>query len=750
MDIRKCAPVYVSGILTAIAFIALVFIPVGGVSILEALIFATELTTAGFVCFGLFAIAHMVVVAAAAICCAAIAVSGMRKRKSAEDLARRTVNAIAVIVLLIGMLSVAQTSIVSFIASGYGSETMAFTFYPSVWVCFGIGMSALLVCFICGMSACPPGLPLNDVPRRLFSVFLAVIAFVLACALNNIIHINNTIVEIAAMAFRVLLLSGTFFWLVTCVRVLAVSAFSPKRGAAAGEDGRYPYVRIDRRRDCTLAVIYTCAIAVQAPLAGAFTGAPAVLSYGIFSIIVTVLYLVFFVGCGIAHKISTLESSRITANKVLGTGSAVFFIMLDIGCFIWGVSDSSFAFVAPTASAAALTTLSLLVVSLYDHKYGAHSASSGTDESGVPAASLRAAAYMPAEDPVMIDRYFPAYYALRRIDESPFTPQNAFVRPSFTDMCADLRAYSAMYGIPVTMRTAMNVIAGIAASEMVCVTGDPAAADSVVRALGAMLGGGFGTETVTDADDRDVLLGRRTERGYTASAFISSLYSALKNKDELRAVTVCGVKDENALSLLPQATGYACDPVHAKELRVCANKAADPLVLVDDGCLHMTRNVRFASATLPDGVISPAALSGAAIAEAMPDPGYMPDIQPAELHINMTDYGGMMDDALDKYYLTEAEWRCIDRLENCLEKLGLRSDNVRTRRMERFISVYMACGGSAEDAADSALVSLVLPRLVLTDRQALAEAHLPETLNSAFGQDAIPQSRGFLRRAGLI
>ena len=113
-------------------------------------------------------------------------------------------------------------------------------------------------------------------------------------------------------------------------------------------------------------------------------------------------------------------------------------------------------------------------------------------------------------------------------------------------------------------------------------------------------------------------------------------------------------------------------------------------------------------------------------------------------------YGGMMDDALDKYYLTEAEWRCIDRLENCLEKLGLRSDNVRTRRMERFISVYMACGGSAEDAADSALVSLVLPRLVLTDRQTLAEAHLPETLNSAFGQDAIPQSRGFLRRAGLI
>ena len=210
MDIRKCAPVYVSGILTAIAFIALVFIPVGGVSILEALISATELTTAGFVCFGLFAIAHMVVVAAAAICCAAIAVSGMRKRKSAEDLARRTVNAIAVIVLLIGMLSVAQTSIVSFIASGYGSETMAFAFYPSVWVCFGIGMSALLVCFICGMSACPPGLPLNDVPRRLFSVFLAVTAFVLACALNNIIHINNTIVEIAAMAFRVLLLSGTF------------------------------------------------------------------------------------------------------------------------------------------------------------------------------------------------------------------------------------------------------------------------------------------------------------------------------------------------------------------------------------------------------------------------------------------------------------------------------------------------------------------------------------------------------------
>lgn len=62
------------------------------------------------------------------------------------------------------------------------------------------------------------------------------------------------------------------------------------------------------------------------------------------------------------------------------------------------------------------------------------------------------------------------------------------------------------------------------------------------------------------------------------------------------------------------------------------------------------------------------------------------------------------------YYLSDELWKTVDVLEEqMLQTCGKRFSNRTMRMLERYTSVYLACGGKQSDALDNGLASVILP-----------------------------------------
>ncbi len=759
MERRKYLPVYISCAAALAIFIAFIFIPTGRIipySVLSLLLASIELSLQDFLSVGLFMIAHIVIVLAGLIKCTVVTINIVTGRKEAHVTARSSINTVAVMTLLIGVVSV-LLGMMNEMIGGTG-RTVAFAILPVYWIYFGVGLGALLASAVSAIIIRPSGIKPMAIVSRGVSVLLSAAAFVLCCVFVPDFSALGDVTLVAAFILRTLCLLLSWFLLSTCVRAFAATPLPPRTAGNGGDMTEY----LRHGRDVFAGMTAFVFAVTYTVLTALFDWCDNFLWFAVYSAIFGVVYIVFAIGCGIAHIISTKDDSRRMARRVLGIGSAAFFVCLSLGGMIYGGLGYALSAVVPACMLLMTVTISLLVSSLYNGRYFVDAADEDPSATAPPVGGAPApftAADMPAAgvgyaavpDYQAVNVYFPAYYALQRIDMTPFTPREMFTRPDFPTICENIRAFSVRYGTPVSARTARSAVAALAASRLVYVAGDPAAADSAVRALGAVLGGGFGTETILDGDRTDSLLGRYTEKGFVASGFIVSLYSALKNSKELRAVTVAGVAREESSFVLPQISSFSCDPIRRKSVLLCENDSADSLVLMERGRLDITGNVRFAVAAKEGGVVSASARFGAAAVQASPDASYTPAYEPVEMHISMTDWNSRITDALssDKLYLTEAEWKRFDRLDDALAAIGLRSDNIRIRMLERYIAVYMACGGSADEATDSGICAVILPRVTLAERDTVRAAKLADVFDEAFGPDAMPQSREFLRRAGI-
>ena len=66
--------------------------------------------------------------------------------------------------------------------------------------------------------------------------------------------------------------------------------------------------------------------------------------------------------------------------------------------------------------------------------------------------------------------------------------------------------------------------------------------------------------------------------------------------------------------------------------------------------------------------------------------------------------------------------------------------------MERYISVYIACGGTEKEALDDFLSKKVLRKLEGQNPTVIAKASvaLTDMINDLFGEDEMPQCLGYL------
>ena len=106
--------------------------------------------------------------------------------------------------------------------------------------------------------------------------------------------------------------------------------------------------------------------------------------------------------------------------------------------------------------------------------------------------------------------------------------------------------------------------------------------------------------------------------------------------------------------------------------------------------------------------------------------------------------------ARENYALDEERgWKRVDKLESYVKKhVAYSSDNKSWTRMEKYASVYLACGGEQQDALDCTVASkMMLP--VLTSPVKNGEGYdLLSAIDNAFGDDGAPECKRVANDAG--
>ncbi len=93
--------------------------------------------------------------------------------------------------------------------------------------------------------------------------------------------------------------------------------------------------------------------------------------------------------------------------------------------------------------------------------------------------------------------------------------------------------------------------------------------------------------------------------------------------------------------------------------------------------------------------------------------------------------------------IDEDLWKEVDRLENFVnERTPYHIGNKLFLQLERYLAVYTTCGGTMQQAMDSAVAVKLLPAIManLKGLESMAEVDLIQTLESIFGEENVAQS----------
>ncbi|MBQ7378289.1 MAG: zinc ribbon domain-containing protein [Clostridia bacterium] len=107
-----------------------------------------------------------------------------------------------------------------------------------------------------------------------------------------------------------------------------------------------------------------------------------------------------------------------------------------------------------------------------------------------------------------------------------------------------------------------------------------------------------------------------------------------------------------------------------------------------------------------------------------------------------------------EYYISEELWRVLDLVEEQMLALcGNRFSNRTLRMLERYTSVYMACGGKQSEAFDNGFAAILVPAYT-EQLRALAKREDGEALSALLertvGRDRLPVTMEALSSIGLI
>ena len=247
--------------------------------------------------------------------------------------------------------------------------------------------------------------------------------------------------------------------------------------------------------------------------------------------------------------------------------------------------------------------------------------------------------------------------------------------------------------------------------------------------------------------------------GMEHSAFAKALYAA-----RLCPQNIClaGIKDVGAAELgerLASLASYFRLPDGGTALYLGKPAAAAQPEGITDGKMLLSSNVWMIN-VLPEFDRASAIGSGmgeycAALYLRNSQNVFPPeDAQQAQELPGVTAWENAVAAAEKKFYVSEELWRVLDTLEEQMHALcGIRFSNRTLRMLEKYTSVYMACGGKMGEAFDNGFAAVLVPAYA-EQLQKLAKREDGEVLSALLertvGRDRLPVTMEALSSMGLI
>lgn len=246
--------------------------------------------------------------------------------------------------------------------------------------------------------------------------------------------------------------------------------------------------------------------------------------------------------------------------------------------------------------------------------------------------------------------------------------------------------------------------------------------------------------------------------GMEHSAFAKALYAA-----RLCPQNIClaGIKDVDAAELgerLASLASYFRLPDGGTTLYLGKPDASAQPEGVADGKMLLSPNVWMIN-VLPEFDRASAIGSGmgeycAALYLRNSQTVFPPEGEGAQELPSVTAWENAVAAAEKEFYVSEELWRVLDTLEEQMHAVcGIRFSNRTLRMLEKYTSVYMACGGKMSEAFDNGFAAVLVPAYA-EQLQKLAKREDGEVLSALLertvGRDRLPVTMEALSSMGVI
>jgi chromosome condensin MukBEF ATPase and DNA-binding subunit MukB len=109
--------------------------------------------------------------------------------------------------------------------------------------------------------------------------------------------------------------------------------------------------------------------------------------------------------------------------------------------------------------------------------------------------------------------------------------------------------------------------------------------------------------------------------------------------------------------------------------------------------------------------------------------------------LTFSQYKKMIDNAAREFHLEEVQWKRVDKLEEFVDACNDYSiENKTWQRMEKYVAVYLAAGGEADEALDSVLANHIIGEMLHSVVNVKLNEKFSNTLENIFGEGQVPHS----------
>lgn len=336
---------------------------------------------------------------------------------------------------------------------------------------------------------------------------------------------------------------------------------------------------------------------------------------------------------------------------------------------------------------------------------------------------------------------------ITRVDEGVFDKEQTLQKT-----VADFSALANVHGLKIDVRTAGKLFASFASSRLIILkNADKEAANKLLNALNDYFDHSVVTQSCADAKNPE-LFHTQTEDGTYALTQAGTTISNLTDEErKIRVVALTDVKSDMVKDLVNPIMRYIDYPQRSSFVTIKDGRAEKSCELTENVWFAIVLERDAAVIDIPKYVLDVADVLELDLQTSIP----VQAIESDEEKYSPLYYGQfkkLVDNAKRDCALDEIYWKRIDRLEEYVSDCNdYRIENKQWLRIEKFVGVYLAIAGEADEALDYAVAQHVLYGMLATvaASKKQPEEKFTHMVENVFGEGCAPCSLKTVRETGI-